>query len=254
MTDEQALAGIAPEIVERFGLARMPFHQRDAGLADLLDLTGRTAVVTGGSGASLGQAICKRLSRLGATVAVLDVDDARAASLAAELDPESSGSAFAVHGDVSDWDSIHAAFGEVVDRTGSVDLLVNNAGGALRLHGSLLDTDAEAIRRVVGVNLLGTIFATRAALEHMVPAGGGRIINIASEGGKTGMPNLAVYNACKSAVIGFTRNVVHDLSANGISVVAVCPGIMVGPYTLERFRGLDTSAGLSACSNTPWTA
>ena len=236
------MADLPPEIVARFGLDRLPFHQRGVGLAELLDLTGRTAVVTGGSGASLGQAISKRLARLGATVAVVDVDDDQAELVVVEIEAD-GGAAFAVHGDVSDWDGIHRALDAVHERTGRVDILVNNAGGALRLHGPLMDAAPAAIRRVVDVNLLGTIFATRAALGHMVPAGSGRIINIASEGGKIGMPNLAVYNACKAAVIGFTRNLVHEVSAQGISAVAVCPGIMVGPYTLDRFRNFDASAG-----------
>ena len=239
VTDEQGMADLPPEIVARFGLDRLPLHQRGAGLADLLDLTGRTAVVTGGSGASLGQAISKRLARLGATVAVVEVADDQANAVVAEIDAADDGAAFAVHGDVADWDGIHRALESVHERTGRIDVLVNNAGGALRLHGPLMDAAPADIRRVVDVNLLGTIFATRAALEHMVPAGSGRIINIASEGGKIGMPNLAVYNACKAGVIGFTRNIVHEVSAHGISAVAVCPGIMVGPYTLDRFRSFD---------------
>jgi NAD(P)-dependent dehydrogenase (short-subunit alcohol dehydrogenase family) len=230
-----ALEGISPETRGYFGLDRVPFDQVDKSVGDLLDLRGRRAVVTGGGGADLGQAICHRFARLGASIAVLDVDGAGAKDVVTSITDE-GGTAVAFHADVTDWDGIHAVMQTVTDELGGIDILVNNAGGALRLHGLFRDMTPEAFQRQIAVNLLGVIYATRAVLPHMTAAGKGRVINIASEGGKIGLPNLAVYNACKSAVIGLTRNLAIELAEDGISVVGVCPGIMMGPHAIERFR------------------
>jgi NAD(P)-dependent dehydrogenase (short-subunit alcohol dehydrogenase family) len=241
MTELSApLDGIAPETVARFGLDRLPFDQVGKSLAELVDLGGRRAVVTGGGGADLGQAICHRLARLGAAVAVLDVDKAGAEQVATEIVGR-GGEAIAVHADVTDWDGIHAAMQTVADELGGMDVLVNNAGGALRLHAPFREMTKEGFERQVGVNLLGVVFATRAALDHLASAGRGRVINIASEGGKIGLPNIAVYNACKSGVIGLTRNLAVELAPDHVSVVAVCPGIMMGPHAIERFRAATGS-------------
>jgi 3-oxoacyl-[acyl-carrier protein] reductase len=123
---------------------------------------------------------------------------------------------------------------------------VNNAGGALRLHGPFAEQDPEAMRRVIDLNFTGLLFATRAALAAMLPADRGRIVNIASEGGKISLDGLAVYNACKSAVIGFTRNLARELRDTQVSCVAVCPGVMVGPHALERLGSSEVNARRAA--------
>ena len=158
---------------------------------------------------------------------------------------DQGGSATAVSGDVTDWDGIHEAMVAAAEQLDGIDTLVNNAGGALRLHAPFREMTREGIERQVAVNLLGTIFATRAALPHLAASGRGRIVNIASEGGKIGLPNIAVYNACKSAVIGLTRNLAVELADDAVSVVAVCPGIMMGPHAIERFRATSETPSRS---------
>ena len=240
------LDGIAPEVVERFHLDRLPFHQAASGPDELMRLSGSRVVVTGGGGADLGQAIVHRLTALGARVAVLDIDVDAAQAVADEAGSRWNAEAFAVRADVTDWDDVHTAVARAAERLGGLDVLINNAGGGLKLHGSFLRLTASDMRRLVDLNLFGVLFSTRAALDHMIPRDRGRIITIASEGGKISLDGLAVYNSCKSAAIGFTRNLARELKDTRVSAVAVCPGVMVGPHALARFAGQGSTASMSA--------
>src|SRR5262249_4664525 len=174
--------------------------------------------------------------------AVLDIDEAAAEQVAKEANARWNAKTFAVRADVTDWDGIHNVVADAAARLGGLDVLVNNAGGALRLHGSFLEQTPEAMRRVIDLNFLGVLYTTRAALVPMRAQGRGRVINIASEGGKISLHGLAVYNSCKAAVIGLTRNLARELAEENVSVVAVCPGVMVGPHALERLRSTDANA------------
>ncbi|MFE7421104.1 SDR family NAD(P)-dependent oxidoreductase [Rhodococcus sp. NPDC057529] len=246
MNQAVELSGIDQAVVERFALDAMPFGDRDRPIGDLLDLSGRTVVVTGGGGGCLGQALVNRFASAGANVAVLDLELDVARGVAETASKRWGVRTFATIGDVTDWDDIHNSMSRVQAELGGMDVLVNNAGGALRSHGSFLGLAPDAISKIIALNLTGTAFATRAALEVMLPGKSGRIINIASEGGKTRVPGLTVYNSCKSGVIGFTRNLAEDLRGTGISTVALCPGVMVGPHALERLRGGATPQGRAA--------
>jgi NAD(P)-dependent dehydrogenase (short-subunit alcohol dehydrogenase family) len=242
----QHLAGIAPGVVAQFHLDRLPFDQVDRRPDELMSLSGVRAVVTGGGGGDLGQAIVHRLAGMGAHVVAADVDIDAANGVAKDAAQRWGASVSAVRMDVTDWDGVHATMAEAVERLGGLDVLINNAGGALRLHGAFVEQAPDAMRRVIDLNLVGVLFSTRAALASMLPAGSGRIINIASEGGKISLDGLAVYNACKSAVIGFTRNLARELRDTQVSCVAVCPGVMVGPHALERLGSSDVNARRAA--------
>jgi len=109
--------------------------------------------------------------------------------------------------------------------------------------------DIDDLQGVVRVNLIGVMLMTRAALPPMIAAGRGRIINVASEGGKISVDGLAVYNACKSGVIGFTRNIARDYGKSGIAVTCVCPGIMVSERTI-RTLSQPGSRGLASLDST----
>src|SRR5262249_15275919 len=148
-TVEDKLAGIRPEVIERFGLDRLPFDQVGRAPDELMSLAGRRALVTGGGGGDLGQAIVHRLAALGAQVAVLDIDETAAEQVAKEANARWNAETFAIRGDVTDWDGIHDVVADAAVRLGGLDVLVNNAGGALRLHGSFLEQTPEAMRRVI---------------------------------------------------------------------------------------------------------
>jgi NAD(P)-dependent dehydrogenase (short-subunit alcohol dehydrogenase family) len=240
------LDGIAPEVVDRFHLDRLPFHQAATSPDELMRLRGTRVVVTGGGGGDLGQAVVHRLAALGAHVAALDIDLAAAQAVAAAAAKAWDADVVAVQADVTDWDDVHAGVAQAVEQLGGLDVIVNNAGGGLRLHGPFLGQSPADMRRLVDLNLFGVLFSSRAALDHMVPQDLGRIITIASEGGKISLDGIAVYNACKSAAIGFTRNLARELRDTRVSTVAVCPGVMVGPHALERLAGGGSAAAFSA--------
>jgi 3-oxoacyl-[acyl-carrier protein] reductase len=242
----ECLDGISPDVIAQFHLDRLPFGQVSRRPDDLMGLAGVRAVVTGGGGGDLGQAIVHRLVAMGARVVAADVNLEAATNVAKSAAQRWGADVFALYMDVTDWAGAHAAMDEARRRMGGVDLLVNNAGGALRLHGPFAEQDPEAMRRVIDLNFTGLLFATRAALAAMLPAGRGRIVNIASEGGKISLDGLAVYNACKSAVIGFTRNLARELRDTQVSCVAVCPGVMVGPHALERLGSSEVNARRAA--------
>jgi 3-oxoacyl-[acyl-carrier protein] reductase len=237
------LEHVDPEVIRKYALDRLPLDRPSRSTADLLDLRGARAIVTGGGGEGLGNATCHRLAEHGARVAVIDVFADAADKAASDLAERWGAGALAIAADVGDPDQVSAAVQRVVAAWGGVDLLVNNAGGSgaiksggdrVTQHGAFADMSVDDLLGVVRVNLIWVMLATKAVLGPMITAGRGRIINVASEGGKISVDELAVYNACKSGVIGFTRNIARDYGKFGIAVTCVCPGIMVSERTIRR--------------------
>lgn len=236
------LVGVDPKVVAAYHLDRLPLDRALSPTEDLLRLDGKVAIVTGGGGQGLGNAICHRLAEQGATVAIIDVLAESADTAASHIHDLWGVPTFATVGNVADWESAHAAVQAVVDRFGGVDILINNAGGSgsigvdgnkVRGRATFATMSRHDMEVTVGVNLFGVLHMTRAVLDFMLPNGTGRVINIASEGGKVGGPDLLVYSSCKAAVIGFTRNLAHEIGPQGVSVVAVCPAIMVSDRLLH---------------------
>jgi NAD(P)-dependent dehydrogenase (short-subunit alcohol dehydrogenase family) len=186
----------------------------------MYDLKGKTAVVTGGA-SGIGRSICLRLAAEGADVAVFDVNAdsaAETAGLAAEHGVEAR--AFGV--DVSSPDSVDAAFAEVRNWRGGVDILVNSAG--IIAISTVEETTSEDWRRVFAVNVDGVFHTCRAVVPGMRAQGSGKIINLSSWFGKQGKPNYGAYSASKAAVIGLTQSLAMELASAGVNVNAVCPG------------------------------
>ncbi len=169
--------------------------------------TTRTALVTGGA-RGLGAAIAERLRADGLTVITLDLAGADASA------------------DVTD----EAALRRVADEVGPVDVLCNSAG---IVGGSkpILETTAEEWRRVLEVNVLGTVNTMRAFVPGMRERGWGRVVNIASIAGKDGNPNLSIYSASKAAVIGLTKSAGKELATSGVLVNAIAPAVIETPIT-----------------------
>jgi 2-hydroxycyclohexanecarboxyl-CoA dehydrogenase len=174
-------------------------------------LEGRIALVTGGA-SGIGAATARRLAAEGARVAVADVNEAGARSVASEIDGT------ALRMDVTDVESVRAGVAAV----GDVDVLVNNAG--TDRFSFFVNTDEELWDFVLAVNLRGTIAVTHAVLDGMQKRGRGAIVNVASEAGRVGSQGSVVYSAAKGGVIAFTRAVARESSRYGVRVNAVAPG------------------------------
>lgn len=186
-----------------------------------MTLNGKIAIVTG-AGGGIGSAITRELHAQGATVALADLDPEAAQSVADELNATRAGSAAVVAVDISDMDSVTSAVATVRETLGEVDVLVNNAG--IDKIEPFVDSTPETWRRIVDVNLLGTINMTRAVLDPMLERGSGRIINIASDAGRVGSSGEVVYSATKGGVIAFAKALARETAAKGVTINAVCPG------------------------------
>lgn len=187
-------------------------------------LRGRSALVTG-SARGIGRAFAEAYVREGATVAIADINLAAAGKTAAEIGP----SAYAVKLDVTDQASVDAAVAAVEEKTGGLDILINNA--ALFDLAPIVDITRQSYNRLFSVNVAGTLFMMQAAARSMIARGkGGKIINMASQAGRRGEALVAVYCATKAAVISLTQSAGLNLIAHGINVNAIAPGVVEGEH------------------------
>jgi NAD(P)-dependent dehydrogenase (short-subunit alcohol dehydrogenase family) len=205
-------------------------------------LDDRVALVTGGS-RGLGEGIARHLAAEGAVVVCADVLDAT--EVASSLPASSAGrKGKAVHLDVTDTAEVDEVIADVGREFGSLDILCNNAGVSQPI-GHVVDTPDEVIEKVFAVNVRGVIACTRAAARIMKEQQRGRIINTASQVGKTAWPDWGVYSASKAAVIGITQVTAVELAPWNIQVNAICPGTMMTDMTRTGFSGsLEEGASL----------
>ena len=190
-----------------------------------MKLADRVAIVTGAAG-GIGRAIALRFAADGATVAVDDIDVAGAEAVVGEI-VAGGGRAAAYDADVTDSEQVSAMIDAVLARFGQVDILVNNAGGGAALLGKTapFKDQTENVRRwVVDLNLHGTMVCTHAVLEYMIERRYGKIINLGSIAGVSGLPNWAVYSAAKGAIIALTKTLAMELGEFGINVNCISPG------------------------------
>jgi len=167
--------------------------------------TTRTALVTGG-GSGLGAATAERLRAEGLTVITLDLSGAD------------------VTADVTDEEAVQ----QVAKEIGPVDVLVNSAG-IVGPNEPLLETTVAEWRRVLDVNVIGTVNTMRACVPGMVDRGWGRVVNFASMAGKDGNPNLSIYSASKAAVIGLSKSAGKELATTGVLVNVIAPAVIATP-------------------------
>jgi 3-oxoacyl-[acyl-carrier protein] reductase len=191
----------------------------------------RVALVTG-AGSGIGRAIAERLAKDGERVAVNDLNSEAADEVAARIE-ESGGRAAAAPGDVSDPEAVERIMAAVRDAYGSPEILVNNAGFLQQKR--FEDLTVEDFDRMIAVHLRGTFLCTSAVLPEMLSRGGGIVVNVASQLGQIGGVELCHYSAAKAGIIGLTKSLAREVSAQGVRVNAVAPG----PINTELILGLS---------------
>ena len=182
-------------------------------------LEGRRAIVTGGA-RGIGSAVAATFAEEGATVALIDVLEDEVAARAASI----GGAAYVV--DLRDADATRTTVGDAITAMGGIDVLVNNAG--ILRFAKFLDISPEDWDEMFVVNVRSMLVTSQVAARSMISArSGGKIINMASMGGKVGSPNQAHYAASKAAVISLTRVAAMELGEHGITVNCICPGYVL---------------------------
>ncbi|MXX29407.1 MAG: SDR family oxidoreductase [Gammaproteobacteria bacterium] len=199
-------------------------------------LAGLTAAVTGGS-AGIGRGIVEAFIGEGAQVALMARNRGKAERALEEMDAGEA--AVFISGDATVQAEVEGFIDQAVKHLGQVDVLVNNAGGAGDLQ-PLVDLSDEAFDLALKWNLYSTFWASRRVLPGMLERRFGRIINISSVEGKVGKPVFTAYSAAKHAVNGLTKSLAQEVSAQGVTVNALCPGLVItdivkdnGPATAE---------------------
>ena len=200
-------------------------------MRNLFDLTGRAALVTGGS-RGLGKEMAMALAEAGADL-LLGAQKAGPVKQAAEEIAAHTGKTVLAQAlDVADRTSVEAFVSTAMERFKRIDILVNSAG--VNVRAPTLEVRDEDWLRINQVNVTGTFFCCRAALPHMLQAGFGRIINVGSALSLAGMPGRLSYCTSKGAVIQMTRAMAVELARTGVTVNCLCPG----PFATEINRPL----------------
>ncbi len=193
-----------------------------------------TALITGAAD-GIGWAVARLFAGHGYRVGLLDLDGNRATVRATELGPGH----VPLAADVTDGEGVAEAVATFVAAAGRIDVLVNNAGIADTMVPTL-EQDSERFRRILDVHLAGTFLVSREAARHMISAGRGSIVNIASIASFAGLPRRNAYGAAKAGIVAMTRSMACEWAALGVRVNAVAPGYVA----TELVRALADSGRL----------
>jgi NADP-dependent 3-hydroxy acid dehydrogenase YdfG len=194
-------------------------------------LEGRVALVTGAS-RGVGAATAHALAAGGAMVGLLS----RAG------DDLGIDGALGITCDVTDRAQVEAAVGQVVERFGSLDCVVANAG--VGMYGPFLELAPEHLEAMIDINLKGTVYTAAATLPHLIAAGGGDFVSLASVAGLRAFPHEAVYNASKFGQVGFTRALDHEMREHGVRCTNLCPGGVATDFAMGTGRDASSTEGM----------
>jgi meso-butanediol dehydrogenase / (S,S)-butanediol dehydrogenase / diacetyl reductase len=204
------------------------------------DFEGKVAVVTGAS-RGIGAAVARALHERGASVGL-------ASRSGDDLGLERS---VALPTDVRDRAQVQALVDATAERFGGIDLVVANAG--VGAYGPLVELRADHLDEMIDTNVKGVLYVAAAAVPHLVARGGGDFVSVASEAGRRGLPNEAVYCASKFAQVGFTRALDHELRPHGIRCTNVCPGGVHTDFAIGddrgRTEGMEALAGMMSAQD-----
>lgn len=209
-------------------------------IQQLFDLAGKVALVTGGA-RGIGLAIVERLAKAGASVMIADIDGDEAQRAAERL--RSQGRAVAaLRADIAGAEQARATVQTTMDTFGRLDILVNNAG--IFPFAAALQTPEAIWERTLAVNLSGAFACAQAAAQHMVAAGGGRIVNISSVSALRPSGNLAHYDASKAGLLMLTKSLALEFAQYGVTVNAVAPGEIDTPGSRAAGAELTQEGGI----------
>ena len=190
------------------------------------DLKEKVAIVTGGAG-GIGSAIAREYARAGARVVIASRNLDNLKALAGRI-VSAGGTALAIAADVTDENQVDSLVEQTVSEFGRLDIMVNNAGGALHIK-KALDLSADEWRDGIALNLNSVFFGSVAAARVMMTQSGGRIINISSVAGIKHTPSMAHYGAAKAGVISLTRTLAASWAKDSITVNCIAPGLTATP-------------------------
>jgi meso-butanediol dehydrogenase/(S,S)-butanediol dehydrogenase/diacetyl reductase len=207
-------------------------------------LKDRVAIITGG-GRGIGRGVALRYAHEGAKLALVDLEQSHLDETAKELDASGTGVEYiTLQGDVSSSAGVQRFFDRTIERFGRLDILVNNAGIG-NPPVPIIDMPEEAWDRTLAVNLKSVFLCSKlAAKQFIAQGGGGRIISVASQAGKTGYPRLTPYCASKAGIILFTQAFAKEVGPYEINVNCVCPGTIDTPLLRGAGMGLQASDDL----------
>jgi 3-hydroxybutyrate dehydrogenase len=204
-----------------------------------MQLEGKVATITGGT-AGIGLGIAAAFVREGASVVLSGRNAEKGEKALADIGAGSRG--LFVAGDVKNQSDVERLIDTTVEHFGRIDILVNNAGGATNLGAPLWELSDAVWNDTIAWNLNATFWGMRAALRHMVGQQSGRIINISSVEGKHGKAILTPYVAAKHAINGLTKSVAKEVGTKGITVNAICPGLVI--TEIIKREGPASAAGM----------
>ncbi|MGK5112427.1 SDR family NAD(P)-dependent oxidoreductase [Geodermatophilus sp. CPCC 205506] len=216
-------------------------------------LTGSTALVTGAS-SGIGSATARRLAELGATVAVVARRRDRLDTLAAEIQ-QAGGTALVIVADISVRDQAEAAVQQIVEHTGRLDIVVNNAG--LMLLGPVIGADVDEWERMIAINQKAMLYITNAALPYLLKAaddelrGVADIVNISSIAGRQAWANFGVYNMTKFGVNGFSEALRQEVTKRHVRVGVLEPGAVATELVSHNSQKIREDLATSDAENIP---
>ncbi len=200
-----------------------------------MDFQGKSVLITGGS-RGLGLLLARRFATAGARLTIVAREPAELDLARRELTALAGARVLALPADVGSQSDMEWVVERAAERFGRLDVVVNNAG--IIQVGPLEHMTVEDFENAMAVHFWGPLYTTLAALPHLRQQGGGRIVNIASIGGKIAVPHLVPYSASKFALVGLSNGLQAELAKEGIRVTTVCPGLMrTGSHVNARFKG-----------------